>query len=636
LTLNRKSEVAVVLLLSLSITAGTLPFRNIRTAYADSLTIPPGILYYVPITLTNTQGSPTPSPFQEMLKVDSASYSAYEAPNLQNIEFFNSSGYIIPSWLESGNSNSSTNTVYWLRLAAPVASHAGLNLYMGFSQPSTNLFNTRTTGEAPQLSPTYGEYDDGASVFPFYQNFAGTSTPAGWVYTEGNNPGAYMKIDNGLTMGGASVNRLTSPIFAYDTEFNPLDYVIEFYAEAGGFQQGSPGGFPEFGWSASIQSIANPSTELAYSSCDTPGQLSLVVRTGGGMSGSSAYGNFSIQLDTYYVLGTYETIVGVFGEVNYGGIGNSTGFPLCSYLTPYWTPVNSSYIVYSAAETSSLQSDWVRLRTQPPNGIMPTEAVGALTSTDSIALTCSPSTVSLGSAVACEVQMTGSNPTGRATWSSSSAGTFSNSSCLLSSGSCQVSYTPLNATSPVTIDASYGGNSNNPPIGGTYQLTVSKATSTVTVSCSPFPAPVGSTASCTATVAGNVPSGIITWVSSGVMDFSPGPACNLMAHSCSVDYMPSSLNSPITITATYSGDQNNVGSTGSYSLAVVQSTSSTSGASSSGTKSGGSSGIPESGGNSGIPEFPGQFSTVALFVVLVIASYLFARRRSTLTRPGGH
>ena len=71
---------------------------------------PPSVLQYVPITITNAQNSPTQSPFQQMINVNSAAYSQYEASNLQNIEFFDSSGNIISSWLESGNSASSTTT----------------------------------------------------------------------------------------------------------------------------------------------------------------------------------------------------------------------------------------------------------------------------------------------------------------------------------------------------------------------------------------------------------------------------------------------------------------------------------------------------------------------------------------------
>lgn len=72
---------------------------------ASGITIPKGILYYLPITIENGQSVQTQDPYQQMIIVNSSLYAKYEAPNLQNIEFFYANGTIIPSWLESGNSN---------------------------------------------------------------------------------------------------------------------------------------------------------------------------------------------------------------------------------------------------------------------------------------------------------------------------------------------------------------------------------------------------------------------------------------------------------------------------------------------------------------------------------------------------
>ena len=82
--------------------------ESVSIHFVQSDSTPAGIVYSVPVTLTNSQSVATPSPFQQRIIVDSASYAPYEAQNLQNIEFFDSSGSIIPSWLESGNSNGAT------------------------------------------------------------------------------------------------------------------------------------------------------------------------------------------------------------------------------------------------------------------------------------------------------------------------------------------------------------------------------------------------------------------------------------------------------------------------------------------------------------------------------------------------
>ena len=151
------------------------------------LIIPKNIINYIPLTIKNSQPTATPSPFQQEVVVDSADYQQYEASNLQNVEFFYPNGTIINSWLESGNSNTVTSSVYWLKLSGIPAS-SSITIYMGFASTSTNLFNTVNVGEAPQLSPTYGEYNNIADVmntgllYQFYQLNGGGIQSQATVY----------------------------------------------------------------------------------------------------------------------------------------------------------------------------------------------------------------------------------------------------------------------------------------------------------------------------------------------------------------------------------------------------------------------------------------------------------------------
>jgi hypothetical protein len=137
-------------------------------ASSESISLPQGIIHFLPVTLMNNQSSDTPSPFQQMVVINSSAYSTYEAGNLQNIEFFYSDGTIIPSWLESGNANNSTSSTYWLKIGDGIPAHSSITIYMGFASISTNLFNSQTTGEAPQLSSPqngvigYWKFDDGS------------------------------------------------------------------------------------------------------------------------------------------------------------------------------------------------------------------------------------------------------------------------------------------------------------------------------------------------------------------------------------------------------------------------------------------------------------------------------------------
>ncbi|EQD79708.1 hypothetical protein B1B_00066, partial [mine drainage metagenome] len=132
---------------------------------------------YVSITLQNTQSSNTPAPFQQMLVINSSKYSQYIHANLSNIEFTTSpaaTGNTIYAWIESNATNSSKRTTVWLNISQGIPANGAITVYMDF-MPNSVFSSNGPTGEAPQLSSTYAEYDDGASVFPFYSNFAGTS-----------------------------------------------------------------------------------------------------------------------------------------------------------------------------------------------------------------------------------------------------------------------------------------------------------------------------------------------------------------------------------------------------------------------------------------------------------------------------
>ena len=171
-----------------SYTASTLGLQTINTTgtvAGTSISGKPSVLTtYEPITITNTQSSATPSPFQQMVNFTSSDpgFSSIATGNFgQNVEFFYYNGTVIPSWLEN---YTSTNAIWWLKIAA-IPSGSSETIYVGFAPTSTNLFNTVNDGEAPQLScpnpsdtascSTYAEYDDGVNVFNEYANFNGVN-----------------------------------------------------------------------------------------------------------------------------------------------------------------------------------------------------------------------------------------------------------------------------------------------------------------------------------------------------------------------------------------------------------------------------------------------------------------------------
>ncbi len=64
--------------------------------------------------------------------------------------------FVVPSRLESGNSNASTDTAYWLKLAEDAPANTSVTVYMGFLPMNEIASNCKTVNEAPQLSTYAG------------------------------------------------------------------------------------------------------------------------------------------------------------------------------------------------------------------------------------------------------------------------------------------------------------------------------------------------------------------------------------------------------------------------------------------------------------------------------------------------
>ena len=191
-----------------------------------------------------------------------------------------------------------------------------------------------------------------------------------------------------------------------------------------------------------------------------------------------------------------------------------------------------------------------------------------------ITLSCS-AVLTVGESSKCTTTVAGyGTPSGNASFTGTDSGTFNPVSCVLNRGSCSVQYTPLSVSSE-SITASYTGDSNNNASSSLpYVFTVGASTSSVSVKCSPKSAAVGSSTTCTATVNGYNPTGTVTWQTNATGIFSSS-TCTLTSGSCQVTYAPSTTASA-NLTASYSGDSNNLGSTGSSALIVTQAVTNTS------------------------------------------------------------
>jgi cell division septation protein DedD len=325
-------------------------------------TYPSGILYFVPVTLTNSQAAATSAPFQAMIQVNSASYSSYEASNLQNIEFYDSSGNIIPSWLESGNSASSTNTVYWVSLANGIPADSSVTIYMGFASTTTNLFNAQGTGEAPQLSSSYGGYDDGATVFSFYDNFAGTTLSSKWTNFASTSTNV-VTVNNKLTVAPETSSNNYPAIYS-NTAFG--QGVLDFY---GVIPIGGNGYWVSVGLASTVN-IADNTAAIG----DFGGSYGFLTHTVGGSQGFASGLLFGFN-NIYSIIIPSSTPSAISAQVNY--LSTST----VSINSNLPTLPQSFMIQNQLSGITMGPIYWIRDRAYPPFGVMPTVAFGGLTST---------------------------------------------------------------------------------------------------------------------------------------------------------------------------------------------------------------------------------------------------------------
>ncbi len=189
---------------------------------------------YIPITIINTQSSATPNPFQEEVSWNPSIYTSFEAGNLGNIRFYSDSALTSPlyAWLEScapSLSNTATSATAWIKLTSPIAANGGtLTIYMAFLSTASS-FDGNYWGDAPNLSGTYGAYDNGANVFNAYFN-GNTATSNFSVYS-----GYTLSKATGISgPGGTTINAIratgynaNNPVFAFNKAMSNTALIAE-------------------------------------------------------------------------------------------------------------------------------------------------------------------------------------------------------------------------------------------------------------------------------------------------------------------------------------------------------------------------------------------------------------------------
>lgn len=153
----------------------------------------------VPIDIINS-GNQSTGNFTYEMTIDSLQYSTYINANWSNVEFTSEIGYPLNAWIEDNASNTSSNTSVWIHLPN-IPSHGSLKILMLFLPKSDFMLSKfGPMGEAPQLSKSYGAFDDGGLVFNFYSNFNGnTLNESKWSLLSLGS-GGNLSISDGFTL----------------------------------------------------------------------------------------------------------------------------------------------------------------------------------------------------------------------------------------------------------------------------------------------------------------------------------------------------------------------------------------------------------------------------------------------------
>ena len=152
--MNKKIK-AVIVLSFLLVTSFSILIPTVDAASPAS---------YVTITLTNSQTTPTPVNFQQLIKVDWSTYASDLNANVSNVRFYNSTSFSssteLSGWIEDNNTTTATSSNVWVNLSGTIVpASSTATIYMAFL-PTTASWSSHW-GLAPQLSTNYGEFDNG-------------------------------------------------------------------------------------------------------------------------------------------------------------------------------------------------------------------------------------------------------------------------------------------------------------------------------------------------------------------------------------------------------------------------------------------------------------------------------------------
>ena len=292
----------------------------------------------VNLSLSLTTDAPNTSLiFQQMIHLNRSAGIPYSSinPSFDNLAFYYNNGTPIYAWLESINQYG--NATIWLKLDGCVNRTIDVKI---LNQTANGMSASGYYGEAPQLSATYGEYDNGASVFPFYDNFAGTTLSSKWTVPSSS----IYKVNNGFIAEPSAGS--TTAVYAASVQ-ETSSIITE--------------------WLLNFDGVTFPQTSSYW-------QLNRYTAGSNmhflGSSGNDNFRNNNVSIASVSVPSSGLQIYGVWNDGTIvrwfypdGNYTDTTAASITDYVSLGWS-VNST-------TTNFPTIYWVRTRAYPPNGVMP-------------------------------------------------------------------------------------------------------------------------------------------------------------------------------------------------------------------------------------------------------------------------
>jgi len=315
------------------------------------------------ISVVNDTAQATPTNFQQLIQ------TTLQYPS--GTRFWSPTDGWLLAWLES---LSSTNqATIWVKIPSSIPPNGTYQLYM--TQDSTLGFNVNYLGEAPQLSSSYAQYDNGANVFNFYDNFAGTSlntttwSNVGSSGTSGSTSG--ISVNNGLSLTGGdggdaghetwiktslASGSFTGPLATDVYENSPSTATCFRWGLTNSIPTTFGGGTDSIG--EQIYNDGNWYTDTGNSSGGTQNQI----------------GSWSSLANTYVIWGfeATESVVYYFDPNTHTQLSNP-GQTITTTIPTYSSSISLSL---TNGYTNPIYVKWVRTRAYPPNGTMPSVSLG--------------------------------------------------------------------------------------------------------------------------------------------------------------------------------------------------------------------------------------------------------------------